>query len=174
MVGHAALGLTPQALPPGRLRHAYGAGPFAKLRMPPLPREPGLYLWEEDGVIVYVGQTRMPLAVRLGPQGYATISNYNTFARQPGRTNGGQQTNCCVNALANRALAAGHFPCDLVPDDTCRAGDRGRGGMDAKVRSTALESPRRAVARGGFCTGLYAKAPLALAMSVVSSVNAVP
>ena len=92
---------------PGRLARETG-GPFAKLRMPPLPREPGLYLWEEDGTIVYVGQTRMPLAVRLGPQGYATISNYNTFARQPGRTNGGQQTNCRVNALANRALTAGH------------------------------------------------------------------
>jgi hypothetical protein len=107
VVGHAGLGLIPQALPPGRQRHAYGAGPFAKLRMPPLPHEPGLYLWEEDGAVVYVGQTRMPLAVRLGPLGYATITNYNTFARQPGRTNGGQQTNCRVNALANRALTAG-------------------------------------------------------------------
>src|SRR5205085_1353408 len=38
---------------------------------------------------------------------YATISTYNTLARQPGRRNGGQQTNCRVNALANEALAAG-------------------------------------------------------------------
>jgi hypothetical protein len=75
--------------------------------MPSVPNESGLYLWEEDGEIVYVGQTRTPLSVRLGSQGYATISNYNTFARQPGRTNGGQQTNCRINALANLSLAAG-------------------------------------------------------------------
>jgi hypothetical protein len=108
VVGHAGLNLQLLPLPEGRLRHAYGAGPFAKLRMPPLPSEPGLYLWEENGNIVYVGQTRTPLSKRLGSQGYSTISNYNTFARQPGRTNGGQQTNCRVNALANHALAAGH------------------------------------------------------------------
>ena len=107
-IGNAGLNLMPQPLPPGRLRHRYGEGPFAKLRMPPLPGESGLYLWEENGTIVYVGQTRMPLSVRLGSQGYATISNYNTFARQPGRTNGGQQTNCRINALANRALSDGH------------------------------------------------------------------
>lgn len=76
--------------------------------MPRLPNEPGLYLWEEDGTVVYVGQTRSPLSVRLGPQGYSTISNYNTFARQLGRNNGGQQTNCRVNDLANRSLADGH------------------------------------------------------------------
>jgi hypothetical protein len=54
-----------------------------------------------------VGQTRTPLSKRLGPNGYSTISAYNTFARQPGRTNGGQQTNCRINALANAALVAG-------------------------------------------------------------------
>lgn len=108
IVGHAGLGLVPQALPPGRQRHAYGAGPFAKLRMPTLPSEPGVYLWEEEGTVVYVGQTRTPLVERLGPRGYASISNYNTFARQAGRTNGGQQTNCRVNALVNQALVAGH------------------------------------------------------------------
>jgi hypothetical protein len=105
-IGHAGLNLAPQPLRPGRLRHQYGEGPFAKLRMPSLPSEPGLYLWEESGKILYVGQTRMPLSARLGPQGYSTISNYNTFARQPGRTDGGQQTNCRVNALVNLALAA--------------------------------------------------------------------
>jgi hypothetical protein len=39
--------------------------------------------------------------------GYATISAYNTLAPEPGRTNGGQQTNCRINALANRVLADG-------------------------------------------------------------------
>lgn len=57
---------------------------------------------------VYVGQTRGALRSRLGPNGYSRISTYNTFARQPGRTNGGQQTNCRVNALANLALREGH------------------------------------------------------------------
>ena len=106
-VRHVGLNLPPQPLPAGRQRHAHGDGPFAKLRMPPLPNEPGLYLWEEDGIVVYVGQTRTPLSVRLGSQGYSTISNYNTFARQPGRTNGGQQTNCRMNALANRSRTDG-------------------------------------------------------------------
>ncbi len=49
----------------------------------------------------------MPLKDRLGPLGYASIANYNTFAHQPGRVNGGQQTNCRINWLANQALAAG-------------------------------------------------------------------
>jgi len=106
-VAAAALNLSPADPPVGRLRHAFGAGPFARLVMPPLPAQPGLYLWEVDGVIVYVGQTRTPLAQRLGPRGYATISTYNTFARQPGRRNGGQQTNCRINALANAALVRG-------------------------------------------------------------------
>lgn len=74
--------------------------------MPRLPAESGLYAWQLDGVVVYLGQTRTPLAKRLGSNGYATISNYNTLARQPGRTNGGQQTNCRINALANEALAS--------------------------------------------------------------------
>jgi hypothetical protein len=95
--------------PIGRARHAYGSGPFAVLRMPPLPDEPGLYVWCSDGVPVYVGQTRGALRSRLGPNGYSTISTYNTFARQPGRRNGGQQTNCRVNSLANLALRDGHM-----------------------------------------------------------------
>lgn len=107
-IGHRGLNLAPDAAPEGRSRHTFGDGPFARLVMPRLPAQPGLYLWEQDGRIVYVGQTRTPLSKRLGPLGYATISRYNTLARQPGRTNGGQQTNCRVNALANQALAEGH------------------------------------------------------------------
>ena len=76
--------------------------------MPALPAEAGLYVWCESGVPVYVGQTRSTLRARLGTNGYARISTYNTFAREPGRTNGGQQTNCRVNALANASLVSGH------------------------------------------------------------------
>ena len=92
----------------GRLRHAYGDGPFAILQMPSLPLQPGLYVWCESGSPVYVGQTRSTLRARLGTNGYSRISTYNTFAREPGRTNGGQQTNCRVNALANAAIVNGH------------------------------------------------------------------
>jgi len=55
-------------------------------------------------VIVNVGQSRTPLKERLGSRGYSTISGYNNLAPQPGRRNGGQQTNCRVNPLANNAL----------------------------------------------------------------------
>ena len=106
-VGHRGLNLLPANPPLDRRRHAYGDGPFAKLVMPRLPAEPGLYVWQLDGRVVYIGQTRTPLAKRLGSNGYSAISTYNTLARQPGRTNGGQQTNCRVNALANAALASG-------------------------------------------------------------------
>ena len=106
-IGYRGLNIYPAPLPLGRTRNRYGDGPFAKLIMPLVPNESGLYLWEMDGEVLYVGQTRTPLRVRLGSQGYSTISNYNTFARKPGRTNGGQETNCRVNALANTLLAAG-------------------------------------------------------------------
>jgi hypothetical protein len=62
--------------------------------------------FDGNGAELYLGQTPTPLAKRLGSNGYATISTYNTLAREPGRTTGGQQTNR-VNALANAALAAG-------------------------------------------------------------------
>jgi len=106
-IGHRGLDLAPAPPPMGRDRHVFGHGPFARLVMPPLPSAPGLYAWQLDAVVVYIGQTRTPIAKRLGSNGYATISTYNTLARQPGRTNGGQQTNCRINALANAALAAG-------------------------------------------------------------------
>lgn len=107
IIGNRGLNLQPGTLSIGRTRHQYGDGPFALLIMPPLPDAPGLYLWQADDEIVYVGQTRTQLKKRLGSNGYSTISAYNTFAREPGRRNGGQQTNCRVNALANQALAAG-------------------------------------------------------------------
>jgi hypothetical protein len=72
-----------------------------------LPAKPGLYVWQRDEVVVYIGQTGTPLAGRLGSNGYATIYAYNTLAKEAGRKNGGQQTNCRVNALANDALSTG-------------------------------------------------------------------
>jgi hypothetical protein len=107
LVGSKALDLLPERPLPNRKRHRYGDGPFAKLVMPWLPDEPGVYLWEVDGAVVYVGQTRGTLKARLGPNGYSTISRYNTLEREPGKRNGGQQTNCRVNALANSVLNRG-------------------------------------------------------------------
>ena len=106
-VRHRGLNLVPAEPVAGRRRHAFGDGPFARLVMPPLPNECGLYAWVLDDVVVYLGQTRTPLANRLGSRGYSTISNYNTLAKQSGQRNGGQQTNCRINGLANVALAAG-------------------------------------------------------------------
>ncbi|MCP4087105.1 MAG: hypothetical protein GY745_18970 [Actinomycetia bacterium] len=75
--------------------------------MPPLPSSPGLYIWAIDGAVAYVGQTQRSLAERLGPAGYSHITRANVQAAQPGRTNGGQQTNCRINALANATLVEG-------------------------------------------------------------------
>lgn len=107
LVGNIGLNLPPDPPEEGRSRHKYGNGPFAKLRMPLLPNEPGVYLWQEDDKIVYIGQTTRPLKVRLGTGEYSTISRYNTYARQLGRRNGGQETNCRINALANISLISG-------------------------------------------------------------------
>jgi len=104
----AELNLFPKMLPAGRTRHRYGDGPFARLKMPDVPDSPGVYLWDLDGQIVYVGETRSSLKQRLGSRGYSTISNYNTFKKQPGRSNPGQETNCRINSLANDALSSGH------------------------------------------------------------------
>jgi len=86
---HRGLNLDPLEPPPGRSRHAFGGGPFARHVMPPLPAAPGLYVWKRDDTVVYVGQTPTPLTKRLGSNGYSTISTYNTLAREPGRNNGG-------------------------------------------------------------------------------------
>jgi hypothetical protein len=107
LVAHRGLNIVPDPPSPERHRNSYGDGPFARLVMPQLPAGPGVYIWRVNGNILYVGQTRTTLTKRLGPMGYSTISNYNTFAREPGRRNGGQETNCRINALANAALDQG-------------------------------------------------------------------
>jgi hypothetical protein len=66
VVGSRGLNLAPELPPPGRLRHRFGDGPFARLLMPPLSDVPGLYLTQEEDRVVYVGQTRMPLHHWLG------------------------------------------------------------------------------------------------------------
>jgi hypothetical protein len=107
VVAQRGLNIVPGPPRPGRYRNSSGDGPFARLVMPQLPAEPGVYIWRVNGNIVYVGQTRTTLRKRLGSVGYSTISDYNTYAREPGKRNGGQETNCRINAFANAALAQG-------------------------------------------------------------------
>lgn len=107
VVRHYALNVFPHATTSGRPRHKYGQGPFAKLLMPPVPGEPGVYLWTVDDEVVYVGETRRSLRNRLGPSGYSTISTANTLVPDPHQPGSGKTTNCRVNALANEALVAG-------------------------------------------------------------------
>lgn len=76
--------------------------------MPGLPDSPGIYLWVLDLHPVYVGKTSRSLRTRLGSAGYSNISIYKTLAASGARKNGGQQTNCRVNGLANQALRDGH------------------------------------------------------------------
>ena len=106
-VSASGLDIAAPSVPPGRVWHRYGRGPFADLEMPWLPQEPGIYVWAVDGEPVYVGKTAGALARRLGPTGYARIHRANTLAAEAGRRNGGQQTNCRINALANVALVSG-------------------------------------------------------------------
>lgn len=97
----AAFGATSRSTPACIRRRTFRETGYA-----PAPERTGVVRGGST-TAVYLGQTRTSLAKRLGSNGYATISTYNTLAREPGRTNGGQQTNCRVNGLANAALAMG-------------------------------------------------------------------
>ena len=56
-VAHRGVNRPPADPPVGRARHSSGGGPFARLVVPPLPSEPGLYLWELDGEVVYISNS---------------------------------------------------------------------------------------------------------------------
>lgn len=73
----------------------HGEGPFCKLRIPGLPKSPGVYAVTVDGDVVYVGEGQN-LNQRWGSGGYGTISPRNCFDK-------GQPTNCKVN---HRVLVA--------------------------------------------------------------------
>jgi hypothetical protein len=109
-IGHRGLNLAAPEPRAGRRRHRYGNGPFARLVMPPIPNLPGVYLWELDETVVYVGRARTTFSSRLGSNGYSTISMYNTLAREIDKA-GGQETNCRINSLANAVLDEGQ---DLI------------------------------------------------------------
>lgn len=96
-----------ELLPQARFRdaataklHAYGAGPFCRFRIARKRRESGLYVLTLDDVPVYAGECA-DLEKRWGPNGYGGISPRNCFQ-------GGQPTNCRINATVLVAAKAGH------------------------------------------------------------------
>jgi hypothetical protein len=99
--------MEPADPPAGWNRHPYGDGPFARLHAT-VTVASGLYAWQLDDLVAYLGQTRTPLAKRLGLNVYATISTYNTLARQPGRTNG--VSNPTVESMPSRTLRGRRVP----------------------------------------------------------------
>lgn len=80
--------------------NAHGAGPFCSFDPPPLPASPGGYAITVDDEVVYVGITDNLLR-RFGPVGYSRIQPANCYQ-------GGQSTNCKINAGILRAAQAGH------------------------------------------------------------------
>lgn len=97
------LALLPQARYAGASStplNRHGAGPFCRLRLPPLPAVAGAYVLSVDAAPVYVGICA-DLRERWGPRGYAIISPKNCFE-------GGQSTNCKVNAAILRSVREGH------------------------------------------------------------------
>lgn len=100
-------GLLLEFMPQGAYRdaataklHAYGSGPFCRFRIARSRREAGLYVLSLDDVPVYAGEC-LDLSKRYGPNGYGGISPRNCF-------DGGQPTNCRVNAAILSATKASH------------------------------------------------------------------
>ena len=87
---------------PRQLRlNKYGAGPFLRLRVAPLPQVPGVYaVLDESGDVLYIGRAKDSLSARWGRRGYAVIDPRNCFV-------GGQSTNCRINGLIYQYLDAG-------------------------------------------------------------------
>jgi hypothetical protein len=118
-----ANGIHAEYLPQARYRdaatariHAYGTGPFCRFRIGRKRRQAGLYVVTLDQQPVYAGEC-VDLEKRWGPNGYGGISPRNCF-------DGGQPTNCRVNAAILTTAKAGH-QLDLwfAPLD-CPRGDR--------------------------------------------------
>ena len=88
------------ANPKGLALNKWGAGPFVRLRPPPLPKVPGVYAIVHASSVLYIGRARDSLFVRWGRRGYSVIDPRNCYV-------GGQSTNCHVNHLIGDALAEG-------------------------------------------------------------------
>jgi hypothetical protein len=88
------------ANPHGLPLNAYGQGPFVRLRVPPLPRAPGVYAVARGMEVLYIGRARDSLFSRWGRGGYSVIDPRNCYR-------GGQSTNCHINNLIGIELVAG-------------------------------------------------------------------
>ena len=84
----------------GLALNKWGAGPFVRLRPPPLPRTPGVYAVTERDQVKYVGIAKASLYTRWGRGGYSVIDPRNCYV-------GGQSTNCHLNHLIGDALGDG-------------------------------------------------------------------
>jgi hypothetical protein len=78
--------------------HQYGDGPFCKFRVATTCGE-GVYAFVVEGAVKYIGECE-DLASRMN-NGYGNISPRNCY-------DGGQPTNCRVNALVRDEAARGH------------------------------------------------------------------
>jgi len=103
------------ANPRGLELHAYGRGPFARLRLNRLPDLPGVYaVVSANGGLRYIGRARDSVKKRWGPTGYAVIHPRNCFQ-------GGQNTNCRLNRLITDQLEQDTYLSlwvHLTPDPT--------------------------------------------------------
>ena len=92
-----------------RARHVYGHGPFAKLRCLRFP----------INLACTSGTKTVPSSTSAKPRSHLRVDSVRMAIqrsrtttplplRQQGRRNGGQQTNCRINALANLSLDQGH------------------------------------------------------------------
>ena len=73
------------------LNGIYMDTPFCKIKMPDLSKKSGVYLWVEEGEIIYIGETNN--LHRRFNSGYGQISPRNCYV-------GGQNTNVKMNRIA--------------------------------------------------------------------------
>jgi len=77
----------------------HGAGPFCRFVVSDAPHQGGVYVLTADDHVMYIGKAQN-LAQRWGPSGYGTIQPKNCYQ-------GGQSTNCKINAAVLRMTKAG-------------------------------------------------------------------
>lgn len=136
---HRGLNLDPLESPPGRLRHAFGGGPFARLVMPPLPAGSGLYIWQRNDTAMYLGQTRTPLAKRLGSN---DTRPSRPTTRSPGSPNGrmvDSKLTAASTLLRTRCSRRRPHTHDLAPGHAAGRRPARRGPLDGGTWQARME-----------------------------------
>lgn len=80
----------------------HGKGPFCRFDIPKLVEDAGVYSITVDNSVVYIGECQN-FRERYGPRGYGVIHPRNCF-------DGGQPTNCKINARVLEATLRGSIP----------------------------------------------------------------